>query len=251
MIDDSRQARWERRAEFPLAVASLLFLAAYAVRVLAHGLSPAWREACMVVALGAWAAFAVDYAVRWRLSGQRLRFVRTHWLDTVVLVLPLLRPLRIVHVYEAVQRRRARPRLTLHARVMAYAGLAALLIGFAGALTVYDQERGARGATIETFGDAVWWTCATLTTVGYGDVAPVTPVGRLAAVGLMGCGLVLLGAVTGSFSSWLLQVFAREGNEGNADSADSADSKSSAGGKDGARPPGNTPGASSRHDDGA
>lgn len=39
----------------------------------------------------AWALFAVDYAVRRRLSGQRLRFVRTHVLDTVVLFLPLLR----------------------------------------------------------------------------------------------------------------------------------------------------------------
>jgi voltage-gated potassium channel len=64
---------------------------------------------------------------------------------------------------------------------------------------------------MRTFGDAVWWTCATLATVGYGDVAPVTPWGRVIAVGLMGYGLALLGAVTGSFSSWLLQVFSREG----------------------------------------
>ncbi|WP_055701511.1 potassium channel family protein [Streptomyces silaceus] len=245
MIDDSRQARWENRAELPLGVASALFLAAYAVRVLAPGLPPAWRTACVVVALAAWAAFAVDYAVRWRLSGQGLRFVRTHWLDTVVLALPLLRPLRIVHVYEAVQRRRARPRLALHARVSAYAGLAALLIGFAAALTVYDQERGAPGATIETFGDAVWWACATLATVGYGDMTPVTPLGRLAAVGLMGCGLALLGAVTGSFSSWLLQVFSREEGERDEIREDGGNSG------DGTRPPGNTPGASLRHDDGA
>jgi voltage-gated potassium channel len=46
--------------------------------------------------------------------------------------------------------------------------------------------------------------------VGYGDVAPVTVVGRLVAVGLMACGLALLGAVTGSFSSWLVEVFTRE-----------------------------------------
>jgi voltage-gated potassium channel len=62
-----------------------------------------------------------------------------------------------------------------------------------------------------------------LATVGYGDVAPVTPLGRVIAVGMMACGLALLGAVTGSFSSWLIQVFAREDDE---------------------RPPGRTPGAS-------
>ena len=205
--------RWQRRTELPLALASLAFLASYAVLVLAPGLHDAWQDLCLAVLLGSWALFAVDYAVSWRLSGQRLRFVRAHLLDTVVLVLPLLRPLRIVKVYEAEQRRHGKPRLALHARVIAYAGLATTLLGFAGALAVYQQERGAPGATMRTFGDAVWWTCETLTTVGYGDIVPVTPKGRLIAVGMMVIGLALLGAVTGTFASWLLQVFSREDDE--------------------------------------
>ncbi|NUR02630.1 MAG: two pore domain potassium channel family protein [Streptomyces sp.] len=213
MDDDSRSTRWEQRTEIPLALASLVFLAAYAIRVLAHRLPEAWQDLCLAALLAAWAVFAVDYAVRWWLSGRWAGFVRKHWLDTVVLVLPLLRPLRVVKVYEAVQRRHGRPRLALHARVMVYAGLATVLLGFAGALAVYQQERGAPGASMRTFGDAVWWTCATLTTVGYGDIAPVTPLGRLIAVGMMAVGLALLGAVTGTFASWLLQVFAREDDE--------------------------------------
>lgn len=87
---DSRQARWEARTEIPLALASLAFLAAYALQVLAHPQKAA-LDLCLAVMLAAWALFAVDYAVRRRLSGQRLRFVRTHMLDTVVLFLPLLR----------------------------------------------------------------------------------------------------------------------------------------------------------------
>ncbi|MET9379714.1 potassium channel family protein [Streptomyces sp. NPDC002928] len=210
MYDDSPQARWEQRSEIPLGVGSLLFLFFYAVLVLAHDLPKAWRNACLVALFATWALFAVDYAVRWRLSGQRLRFVRTHWLDSLVLVLPLLRPLRIVKVYEAVQRRHGQPRFSLHARVISYATLSVMLLGFAGALAVYQQEHNAPDATILTFGDSLWWVCSTLSTVGYGDVTPVTPWGRVIATGLMACGLALLGAVTGSFSSWLLQVFARE-----------------------------------------
>ncbi|WP_166023738.1 potassium channel family protein [Streptomyces chilikensis] len=198
----------EDRAEIPLAVASLLFLAAYALLVLSRGLPDLWHGLALAVIAAVWLLFALDYAARWRRSGQGPRFVRTHWLDTLVLLLPLLRPLRIVRFYEAVVRRRGRPRFPLQARVMFYAGVSVLLIGFAGALAVYQQERGAPGATIRTFGDSVWWTCATLATVGYGDVAPVTPGGRTVAVALMACGLALLGAVTGSFASWLMAVFA-------------------------------------------
>ncbi|MGW0873112.1 potassium channel family protein [Streptomyces sp. NPDC002740] len=218
MDEDSRMARWEQRTEVPLAFASLAFLIGYAIHVLAQHITEGWRDFCFAVMLIAWTMFAVDYAVRWRLSGQRLRFVRVHWLDALVVLLPLLRPLRIVKLYEAVQRRHGEPRFSLHARVITYAGLSTGLLGFAGALAVYDQERGAPGANMKTFGDALWWTCETLTTVGYGDITPVTPWGRVIAVGMMACGLALLGAVTGSFSSWLIQVFSSESDTGDAQS---------------------------------
>ncbi|MFJ7067230.1 potassium channel family protein [Streptomyces sp. NPDC101115] len=218
------QERWDRWMETPLTVTALVFLAAYAVRILGHHLPSGVRDLCLALTFASWAVFLVDYVVRLRLSGLGLlRFVRHHFLDTVVLVLPLLRPLRIVSVYDRMQRRHDQPRLTLHARVMAYAGMTACLLGFAGALTVYEVEYDAPGSSIRTFGDAVWWACATLATVGYGDVVPVTPLGRLTAVGMMGCGLALLGAVTGSFSSWLIQAFTRDDEK---------------------RPPGDFPGAS-------
>ncbi|MBB4985654.1 MULTISPECIES: potassium channel family protein [Streptomyces] len=222
------QERWDSWMETPLTVMALVYLAAYAVRILGHDLAGSLRDLCLALTYAAWAVFIVDYAVRVRLSGLGLlRFVRHHFLDTVVVILPLLRPLRIVSVYDRVQRRRDQPRLTLYARVMAYAGLTASLLGFAGALTVYHFEYTAPGATIRTFGDSVWWACATLATVGYGDVTPVTPMGRLTAVGMMGVGLALLGAVTGSFSSWLIQAFTRDDEK-----------------EDGKRPPGDSPGAS-------
>ncbi|MFC9289236.1 potassium channel family protein [Streptomyces sp. NPDC057052] len=214
MTEDSRLIRWERRTEMLLSLASLTYLAGYAVLVLAPDLADAWRDCSLAVLLASWALFVVDYAVRWRLSGQGPGFVRRHSLDTLMVLLPLLRPVRIVRLYEAVLRRRGEPRLSLHARVMFYAGVSTLLLGFAGALAVYAEERGAPGTEMHTFGDSVWWACSTLSTVGYGDVTPVTPMGRFIAVGLMACGLALLGAVTGSFSSWLIQVFSREGEPG-------------------------------------
>jgi voltage-gated potassium channel len=210
MDDDSRLADWERRTEIPLAVGSLLFLASYAVRVLGQGLPDAVRDLCLALTYACWALFVCDYVVRWRLSRQGLGFIHRHWLDTMVVLLPLLRPVRIVRLYDSVQRRQAQPpRRSLQARVMTYAGLSAGLLGLAASLAVYNAERTAPHSTIRTFGDSLWWAASTLSTVGYGDVVPVTVVGRLIATLLMGCGLALLGAVTGSFSSWLMQRFSR------------------------------------------
>jgi len=79
------------------------------------------------------------------------------------------------------------------------------MVVFLAALAELDAERDAADATITTFGDALWWSLATVTTVGYGDAYPVTATGRLVAGGLMLAGIALLGVVTASLASWLVQ----------------------------------------------
>ena len=56
----------------------------------------------------------------------------------------------------------------------------------------------ARGFTIRTWPDALWWSITTVTTVGYGDKVPVTRAGRGVAVILMLTGIALLGVITAS-----------------------------------------------------
>ena len=73
-----------------------------------------------------------------------------------------------------------------------------------------DAERNAVGAKITTFPDALWWSATTVTTVGYGDTVPVTGAGRLVAVGLMVGGIALLGAVTATLASWIIQRVAQD-----------------------------------------
>lgn len=94
---------------------------------------------------------------------------------------------------------------SLRGRVATYvAGSAALLV-FVGALAVLDAEQSVPDAKILTFGDALWWAVATITTVGYGDLYPVTAVGRFVAAALMLSGIAVLGVVTASIASWLVQ----------------------------------------------
>jgi voltage-gated potassium channel len=101
---------------------------------------------------------------------------------------------------------------SMRGRVVVYIVGATSLVLFVASLAVLEAERGAKGATITTFGDAVWWVMTTVTTVGYGDRYPMTTQGRFIAGGLMLAGIALLGIVTASLASWLID-HVREVNE--------------------------------------
>ncbi|UUT36288.1 potassium channel family protein [Microbacterium elymi] len=97
----------------------------------------------------------------------------------------------------------------LASRIAIYGAGAALVLIYVGGLAVLDAERHAPGADITNFGDAIWWAFVTITTVGYGDFVPVTLGGRAVAVGLMAGGVAVLGVVTATLSSWVIERVAR------------------------------------------
>jgi voltage-gated potassium channel len=103
--------------------------------------------------------------------------------------------------------------------VAIYVTAGSSLIAFIAALAALEAERDADGALITSFGDAMWWACTTMTTVGYGDTYPVTTTGRFIGVGLMIGGIALLGTVTATFASWLVNAV-RDEQEATEDELD-------------------------------
>ena len=78
-----------------------------------------------------------------------------------------------------------------------------------GAVGVFELERGENKA-IGTFGDALWWAVVTITTVGYGDVSPVTPEGRFIADLLMITGIGVIGIFTATVASFFFEEARQE-----------------------------------------
>jgi voltage-gated potassium channel len=204
MSDESRRQRWEDGAEWPLTITAVLFLIAYAAPILRPDLSGPWPNICQLVTWGAWALFVADYLARLALSRHRAAFVRGNPLDLAIIVLPLLRPLRLLRLVTLLSVLNRHAGGSLRGRVAVYVTGSTCLILFVAALAVLDAERGSKDANITTFGDGLWWAMTTVTTVGYGDRFPVTTQGRFIAGGLMLAGIALLGIVTASLATWLL-----------------------------------------------
>ncbi|MEU8529382.1 MULTISPECIES: potassium channel family protein [Streptomyces] len=202
--------RWERHTQTPLLALAVAFGLAYAVPIVAPDADRWVHELCLAVEWVVWAAFAVDYAVRFALAPAKWRFVRGHPLDLLAVLLPLVQPLRLLRVVSTLllvgRRARMAPQVTLTTYV---AGAVVGLMMF-GSLAVLHVERTAPNGNIKTLGDAVWWSFTTMTTVGYGDHAPTTGLGRVLAVGLMLSGIALLGVVTANIAAWFISRFERD-----------------------------------------
>ena len=198
------QARWEKIVQWPLLAASVLFLISYSWRVLADLDGPR-NLLALVVLVAAWLVFAVDYLVNLYLAPERRHWFITHLFDLVVVFLPVLRPLRLLRLVTLLPIVQRTPGQAVRSRVGLYLAAASSLLIWMGSLAVLDAERSAPRANITTVGDSVWWAFVTISTVGYGDYFPVTGTGRLVAVALMLGGVTLVGVITATLASWILE----------------------------------------------
>ncbi|WP_433266445.1 potassium channel family protein [Actinosynnema sp. CS-041913] len=203
--DERRLARWERRAEWPLTALAVVFLVAYAWEVLDDRATPGLHAALEVVLWVVWLVFALDYAARFKLAANKRKFFVSHLFDLLAVVLPVVRQLRVLRLLTVLKLLNRRFAGKIRHQVGVYVAGVTALVGLCASLAVLDAERHHPDATITTFGDAVWWTLTTISTVGYGDRYPVTWEGRLVAALLMIGGIALLGVITGTIASWLVE----------------------------------------------
>jgi hypothetical protein len=105
--------RWEKATDWPLMVAAVVFLAAYALPVLDPDL-PTWLlDFCRWLSWITWGIFVIDLVLRLALADERLRYLGRHWYDLLVIVLPLLRPLRLLRLIPLLSVLNLDPRLYL------------------------------------------------------------------------------------------------------------------------------------------
>jgi len=156
--------------------------------------------------------FLTEFLLRLWDADSRWRYARAHWLDVVscvpvvggVRALRLVRPVGLgLRILLAFSRAHGR-----HTDKFVWASTAFLVLGSAYSFWVVERSVNPH---LQTFGDAVWWAVITVTTVGYGDIYPVTTEGRVIGGLLSFIGLGLIGFV----SSQLTTVWLRHDEEEN------------------------------------
>ena len=157
--------------------------------------------------LAAWVLFLGDYLVRLSLTpkGERFLFARKNVVDLLSVIVPVFRAFRVVNLLRRVPYFRVKSAAAVRAEVVTYAIAYAVIFVYFISLAALSAERSAPGATIDSFGDAIWWACVTLATVGYGDTYPVTIGGRIYAVMLMAGGVVIIGTASALVLSYITE----------------------------------------------
>ena len=193
-------ARIEQVAELPLILLSFAMVPLLAASLLWE-LNPETERIVVTLDVFIWAFFAAVLLAKLALAPDRWHYVKANWLDVALVLIPFIRPLRILRVIIYLWRG-----IQGATRMMKLDYLLVYAIGFVLVMaTIVTTVETGSGSPLESFPNALWWAAVTATTVGYGDIVPATTMGRGAAILLMFGGIGLFGAVTANLASFLVR----------------------------------------------
>ncbi len=175
-----------------------------AIMELTQDLNPAQERAYLLIDYAILTVFAIDYFYRLARAPDRRAFVQGHVIELLA-ILPLGKQFRVFRLFRVLRMFVFTHRMWLTVRGvfrtngLIYALLVTLGIMGAAAFSVMYFE-----PEMDSFGEALWWALVTITTVGYGDIAPDSPGGRITAAVLMVTGIGMIGMVTGSIATYFV-----------------------------------------------
>lgn len=174
-----------------------------------------------------WGIFIADFLVKFWVAPHKARFVKSHWLTVISLVLPAFRVIRIfqalgalralslVRILTSLNRGMAALVEAMGKRGVGYIIVLTIIVLFAGAGGMYQfenpqqlQEEGFQstvdqGGGLHSFSDAVWWTAMLMTTIG-SQYWPVTLAGRVLCFLISMFSLGVFGYITATLASFFV-----------------------------------------------
>jgi voltage-gated potassium channel len=189
-----------------LTVLALAFLVAFSWPAFVVEIDSRTQNILDLVQWISWVAFATDLIIGFVSADKKIKFLTHHPLEVITVLLPFLRPLRLLRVISfgslVIQKVAVGRQFAITLKV----AITTLFVAYISAVQITISERMVEGSNIKNFGDGLWWAMTTVTTVGYGDKFPVTTEGRILAVALMIMGISLVGVITASVAAWFVKI---------------------------------------------
>jgi voltage-gated potassium channel len=198
--------RIERVTELPLLILSFMMIPLL-IGPLLWKLSPSDEAVFVTLDTFIWALFAIDLVIKIVVAPHRLTYLKRHWLEVLVVAVPFLRPLRILRILIFGSRAWVGARRLVNLDFLLVYGIGLVIIS----ATIVASVEGGENASIHSFPDALWWSMTTITTVGYGDMVPVSTAGRAVGYVLMVGGIAFFSGFTANLASFLVRT--KDGQE--------------------------------------
>lgn len=212
-----------RRFNIFIVMLILISVASFAYETLPN-LSDEVRHWLFLIEAFIVAVFIIEYGLRLYCADRKIAFVfSAYGLIDLLAILPFflatsldlrsLRLLRLLRFLTALKLLRYNAAMMRFARAIHLARyelliftIGSLIVLFIAAVGIYHFEHQAQPQVFRSLFDALWWGVASLTTVGYGDIYPITVGGKVFTFFVLMTGLGLVAVPTGILASSLNQV---------------------------------------------
>lgn len=161
--------------------------------------------------------FIIDYFIRLIISKDKKEFVKQNALDLIAIIpfnslfkvfrvfkiLKVLKVLKLARISAYFARLYKYIKFFFDLNGLKYMVVICVICIVSGGIAIHFAE----GMSMS---DGIWWSFVTATTVGYGDISPSTPIGRIIASILMLVGIGLIGSLTSTITALFFQKHENE-----------------------------------------
>jgi voltage-gated potassium channel len=234
--------RWElldniqSMVEPVMALLGVVFVALLFVDLSGVVQGTGWSPAVSRAQTAIWVIFIVEFAARLFIAPSKLTFLRTNWFSALSLALPFLRPCRALRLLRTARAARSLSlvrllgglnrgmrvlRRAFGGHVFAYVLGLTIVVALGGAVGVWYFDRDRPDSPIQSFGDALWWSTALVTTINNEKFA-VSTEARVLAILIRVFAISVFGFITARFATYLIGEAAEESGETENTSTDVA-----------------------------